>query len=232
MPSKIKALKLLVLMAKKPIPGHTKTRLIPALSETGAAGLYDAFLHDKVDQMRRVHDVERAIAYHPPGSRDYFSELAPDFILIEQMGTNLSERLENVFLYAFSDGYRQVMAIDGDTPHLPIDYLQSGFEALDDGSKDVVIGPCEDGGYYAIGLREPQKSLFNVEMSTPHVIRDTKARAAKAGLTIHLLPEWWDIDELPDLQRLERLMQKRRYHEGRGPIATQKFLTEMTIIDS
>jgi rSAM/selenodomain-associated transferase 1 len=229
MPGKNNSLSLLVLMAKKPVPGQTKTRLIPALGEECAAGLYAAFLQDKVAQMRLVAGVARAIAHYPPDAQDYFSELAPDFSLIEQRGNSLAERLANLFNKTSLDGYANALAIDGDTPHLPIDYLQSAFETLDDGSKDVVIGPCEDGGYYAIGLKQPNSSLFDVEMSTPFVTRDTMARAEEAGLTVHLLPEWWDVDELPDLKRLERQLKEGMPREARPLSATQDFLAELQI---
>ena len=230
MPGKIDPHRLLVLMAKNPVPGRTKTRLIRALGEEGAAGLYDAFLHDKVVQMRLVPGVTPAVAYYPPDGRDYFAELVPDFVLIEQRGNSLAERLERVFSDSFSDGFGSVIAIDGDTPHLPDEYLQAGFAALEDGSSDVVIGPCEDGGYYAIGLKQPHGSLFHVQMSTPHVTRETRRIAEEAGLVVHLLPEWWDIDELPDLKRLARLMREEETRGGLPPSVTQNFLNELPVV--
>jgi rSAM/selenodomain-associated transferase 1 len=228
MPGENNTASLLILMAKKPVPGNTKTRLSPPLSDQEAAGLYDAFLHDKVEQMRCISGVACAVACYPHESRPYFSNLAPDFILTEQRGDTLAERLANVITEAFSNGFGRVMAIDGDTPHLPIDYLQSGIDRLDDSSReDIVIGPCEDGGYYAIGLKQPHSSLFNVEMSTSQVTRDTLAHAEEAGLTVHQLPQWWDIDELPDLHRLKSFLLNRRSAEGFSPTATQNFLAKL-----
>lgn len=227
MPGKNSSVSLLVLMAKRPVPGETKTRLTPPLSGQEAAELYDAFLQDKVAQMRRVSGVTCAIAYYPPDSRAYFSILAPDFILIRQQGNMLAERLANVVIGAFSEGYGKVMAIDGDTPHLPTEYLQSGILTLEGNSKDIVIGPSEDGGYYAVGLKQPHRALFNVEMSTAHVSRDTMAQAEEAGLTVQLLPEWWDIDELPDLRRLRGWLGKGEHPDGCVPAATQKFLSAL-----
>jgi pyruvate-formate lyase-activating enzyme len=72
-----------------------------------------------------------------------------------------------------------------------------------DGGADVVIGPCDDGGYYLIGLKRPQPRLLrDVEMSTPHVVRDTLALAEQLGLRVALLPAWYDVDTVAELARL------------------------------
>jgi hypothetical protein len=186
-------------MAKQPAPGQTKTRLAPPLSVAEAAELYHCFLLDKLAQMRQVEMANLVVAYWPAEGREYFADLAPGFELIPQVGTDLSSRLVSVFDTAFDRGYDQVIAIDGDTPTLPADYLRQGFLRLDEPAVDVVLGPCEDGGYYAIGLREPHPTLFDVTMSTPHVVEDTLAQAEAAGLRVSLLPHGRDVDTPADL---------------------------------
>ncbi|MBS1251198.1 MAG: 2-phospho-L-lactate guanylyltransferase [Anaerolineales bacterium] len=200
--------RLIVVMAKQPAPGRTKTRLSPPLSAEEAAELYRCFLLDKFAQMGRVEVAEPAVAqpavaYWPPPGRDYFANLAPDFELLPQAGENLSERLIGVFAESFARGYHQVMALDGDTPTLPARYLRRGLERLADPATDVVLGPCEDGGYYAIGLKHNHPSLFDVQMSTPHVTADTLAQAEKASLRVELLPTWYDVDTPADRERSE-----------------------------
>jgi hypothetical protein len=77
------------------------------------------------------------------------------------------------------------------------------FDVLARDEADVVLGPCEDGGYYLIGLARSQPRLLaEVSMSTPDVLRDTLALAALAGLRAALLPPWYDIDVADDLRRL------------------------------
>lgn len=202
MPGQTELKRLLILMAKEPVPGGSKTRLVPPLSDAEAADLYHAFLQDKVAQMDQVNEVERAIAFLPASGRSYFERLAPQFRLIEQHGALLSARLTNVFDLSFTEGYDSVLAIDGDTPTLPPSYLQAGFEALETPGVDVVLGPCRDGGYYAIGMKEPHPSLFDVQMSTPNVTRDTLSQAEAAGLVVRCLPTWFDIDRPEDLEHL------------------------------
>lgn len=202
MPGQSSPARLLVLMAKQPQVGRSKTRLTPPLSSVEAAELFGRFLLDKLEQMRQAGSSDLAIGFWPASAYDYFAKLAPDFELLLQVDDGLAAGLRNVFDAAFSVGYVQVLAIDGDTPTLPPQYLRDGFRALDDPSTDVVVGPCEDGGYYAIGMKSRHPSLFNVTMGTPNVLRDTLARADKAGLCVDLLPQWYDVDRPEDLLRL------------------------------
>lgn len=191
-------------MAKQPIAGQTKTRLYPILTPQQAADLYRCFLLDKMTTMCQVHGVQVAIGYYPSESRPYFAQLAPNFVLLEQQGANLSERLRHIFRTAFEQGYTQVAAIDGDSVTLPAAYLQMLFTALEE--VDVSLGPCEDGGYYGIGMKAPHLTLLDVTMSTPLVVRDTLAQAEQAHLTVKLLPEWYDIDTPTDLNRVSAVL--------------------------
>jgi len=94
------------------------------------------------------------------------------------------------------------VVIDSDSPTLPAEYLGMAFAALD-GVADVVLGPCDDGGYYLIGLKRPQPRLLReVQMSTPFVVRDTLALASELGLRVALLPQWYDVDTVAELNRL------------------------------
>ena len=91
--------------------------------------------------------------------------------------------------------------MDSDSPTLPAGYVQEAFARLD--AADVVIGPCRDGGYYLIGMKQPQPRLLQeVEMSTPRVLVDTLALAAAMGVTVSLLPEWYDVDTGAELDHL------------------------------
>ena len=79
-----------------------------------------------------------------------------------------------------------------------------------------MLGPCDDGGYYLIGLKHPPPRLLReVHVSSPDVLSDTLAIAAEEGLTVELLPTWYDVD---DAESLERLMAElARCAGGGGP---------------
>ena len=196
----------LLIVAKRPMPRQTKTRLCPPLLHEQAAQLYECFLRDTLDVAHAVPGIARYIAYLPHDESEYFRQLAPDFDLTPQVGESLSERLDNALTHCLSDGHERAVIMDSDSPTLPVEYVAQAFDRLDDA--DVTLGPCEDGGYYLIGLKRPQPRLLReVRMSTPHVLRDTLALAQEAGLRVALLPAWYDVDTLPELQRLRDELQ-------------------------
>ena len=193
----------LLVVAKQPAPGQTKTRLCPPLTPVQAAALYDCFLHDTLDTMRKVPDVQRVIGFLPEDAQDYFNQLAPDMGLVCQRGLSLGERLDNLLTEALTNGSQRAVVMDSDSPTLPAAYLSQAFEGLADA--DVVLGPTRDGGYYLIGLRQPQPHLLRqVQMSTPNVLSDTLKLAEATGLTVSLLPSWYDVDTIADLHQLDR----------------------------
>ncbi len=194
----------LLVVAKRPRPGQTKTRLIPALNPEQAAGLYECLLVDTLALVRRVGMADHLVAYLPAEERPYFAALAPDFALVLQQGASLGERLDNALAGCLSQGYTAAVIMNSDGPTLPSAYLVQAFAALYDGA-DVVLGPSDDGGYYLIGMRRDLPRLLRgVRMSTQTVLADTLALAAEDGLTVALLAPWYDVDEAADLTRLTR----------------------------
>lgn len=192
----------LLVVAKRPNAGQTKTRLSPPLSSEQAAALYECFLQDTLDLMRQVGHVQPVIAYLPESAKDYFSQLAPDFEYILQTGPELGVRLDNALTHYLQLGYQSAVIMDSDSPTLPVTCLTAAFEALA-GEADVVLGPCDDGGYYLIGLKCPAPRLLReVQMSTPHVTADTLALAVAENLRVELLPTWYDVDNVTALNRL------------------------------
>lgn len=193
---------MLLVVAKRPAAGQTKTRLCPPLTGDAAAALYACFLRDTLDIMRQVPDVLCGIGYLPDDAAGYFQALAPDMALTPQRGAGLGERLDHLLTHALESGAQQAVVMDSDSPTLPAEYLVQAFTALD-GDADVVLGPCDDGGYYLIGLKRPQPRLLrDVEMSTPDVARDTLVLAEQLGLKVTLLPTWYDVDTVAELDRL------------------------------
>ena len=196
-------LKALLVVAKQPAPGQTKTRLTPPLSPEQAARLYECFLRDTLDLMRVVPEVRRTIAYLPLAARDYFAALAPDFDLIPQVGADLGARLDQALTHYLERGYEGAVIMNSDGPTLPIGYLTQAFTELAAGV-EVVLGPSDDGGYYLIGLSRPAPRLLReVRMSTSHVLADTLALVHAENLRVALLPTWYDVDDAASLARLK-----------------------------
>ncbi len=192
----------LLVVAKQPAPGRTKTRLCPPLSGVQAADLYRCLLLDTLDLIRSGPDVHPFIAYLPHDAAGYFRTLAPDFDLLPQKGIDLGERLDNALTHCLQNGFRQAVIMNSDGPTLPVANLFDAFDLLEQGA-DVVLGPSEDGGYYLIGITAPQPGLFRgMHMSTPRVLDETLGRAAEGDLSVAKLPSWYDVDTAADLERL------------------------------
>lgn len=192
----------LIVVAKRPMAGQTKTRLTPPLPPLMAADLYECFLQDTLACIRQVPEVQPVIAYLPAEAEAYFRQLAPDFELLLQEGPDLGVRLDNALTHYLHAGYRRVAIMNSDGPTLPATCLQAAFTELA-GPADVVLGPCDDGGYYLIGLKQPAPRLLReVRMSTPQVTDDTLALAQAEGLRVTLLPTWYDVDDTESLIRL------------------------------
>jgi uncharacterized protein len=210
----------LLVIAKRPAPGQTKTRLTPPLSAERAADFYECLLRDTLDIARAVPGVTRWIAYSPAGEIAYFQNLAPDFQLVLQKGGNLGERLDNALSHCLNGGSEAAVIMDSDSPTLPAEFVARAFVELN--GADVVLGPCEDGGYYLIGVKEPQpRLLLEVQMSTPNVLRDTLGIAERAKLRTALLPPWYDVDTFDELERLRKELRFSRNGTARR---TREFL--------
>jgi rSAM/selenodomain-associated transferase 1 len=191
-------------MAKKPEPGRTKSRLTPALSPESAAGLYACFLRDALELAGSIPGVTPMIAFAPPEEESFFRDFAPGTPRIPQHGETLGVRLDFVLTHCLENGFSPVAAMNSDSPTLPAAYLAQAFDRLAEEDTDVVFGPCEDGGYYLIGWKQPHAGLVRgVQMSTDRVLEDTLAIAQNANLRAALLPPWYDIDKVEDLQRLQ-----------------------------
>lgn len=219
----------LIIVAKQPQAGKTKTRLSPPLSGQQAAALYHHFLLDTLELMQQVEIAQPILAYTPDEAKPFFQEIAPDaFEFVPQVGPDLGERLHNVLSGCLRNGYRQAVVMDSDSPTLPADTLQQAFVELDKPGTDVVLGPCEDGGYYLIGIKEPNAALFRgIPMSTSQVAAETLQRAAEQGLRVALLPRWYDVDLYADIQRLN---EELRALPGDRARHTRAFLAESGIV--
>jgi hypothetical protein len=181
------------------------------------------FLLDTLEIMRQVKDVDRFIVYLPQDSEGYFQKLAPDFKLIPQLGASLGARLDNALSQCLNADYDHAVIMNSDSPTLPYEYVQQAFVELS--NSDAVLGPCNDGGYYLIGLNKPSPALLReVQMSTSNVAFDTLALAEKEGLQMAQLPSWYDVDNGESLKHLysdlRSLSQDRAQH-------TRGFLDEL-----
>jgi uncharacterized protein len=195
------------LMAKAPLAGEVKTRLVPPLTAREAAALNLCFLRDMAANIAIVSEIEAAsglVVYTPTGSESAFADVLPEgFELLAQRGESLGERLCNATDDLLRQGYGAVCLINSDSPTLPKSILIRAIKLLATDGDRVVLGAAEDGGYYLIGLKQAHRNLFNgIAWSTSEVLASTRERAAEIDLPVELLAPWYDVDDAETLNRL------------------------------
>jgi uncharacterized protein len=204
MPTRANAL---AVMAKAPIPGTVKSRLVPPLTATQAAELSRALLLDLLDQLQELSGAERYLCFTPDPAGVLMRAMAgAKFHLIAQRGSDLGERMAAVFTDLRTRGHRSILLIGSDLPAFPLNYLAQAFEYLAAPTARAVLGPSEDGGYYLVGLNQPVPEIFRgMTWSHERVFTQTLARLEALGIPTRQLPRWFDIDTPADLERLRHL---------------------------
>jgi rSAM/selenodomain-associated transferase 1 len=197
----------LAIMAKAPIPGSVKTRLVPPLTHEQAAEFYGALLADQLEQLKNLDGVARYLAYTPNDAATMMRELGGDaYAYIAQSGDDLGQRMQQLFADLWHLGQRNIVLIGSDLPALPLAILDEAFAQLSSEEHQVVLGPSRDGGYYLIGMNRPTPALFaNMTWSHGAVLAESTARLRRLGVPFALLPSWFDIDTPDDLHRLRGL---------------------------
>jgi uncharacterized protein len=200
----------LIVFTRYPIPGKTKTRLIPALGAAGAANLHRQMTEHTLAQVRQLRADSVAIAIHYAGAttdRELADWLGADLVYRAQGDGDLGERMARSIKIAVQAGYERVIIIGTDCPGLTTDILRLAFEQLHD--RDVVLGPAIDGGYYLIGMQRLIPELFlEISWGTSVVRQQTIEIATKLGLSMGDLPLLADIDRPEDLPIWEQIISR------------------------
>lgn len=225
-------------MARAPLPGRCKTRLLAAHGAEWVADLYAAMLRDTLDGLQSVTSDEYLVfvAPVPPapgeeGDAEARTKLAFDVLarhvpapweLVAQRGEDLGARVEHALGVMFERGAAYALLSGSDAPSIPIEPL---VEAFGDDTlvtkREVLVGPSDDGGYYAIGMAGIEPRLVrDIPWSTPAVMDTTRLRCRELGVTLRELPRWYDVDEPSDVMKL--LDEVRKYPE-RAPRTAQFF---------
>jgi glycosyltransferase A (GT-A) superfamily protein (DUF2064 family) len=189
----------LLVIAKQPVPGRVKTRLVPPCTHEQAASLAEAALADTLHAVLKVPAARRVLVLDgKPGPW-----LPPGFDILPQCGGPLDERLAG----AFAAMHGPTLLIGMDTPQVTPDLL-----AVDWRATDAVFGPAADGGFWALGLRVPDPALLRgVPMSTPDTGSIQRERLIAAGLRVADLPQLRDVDTAADAVSVARQAPRSRF---------------------
>ena len=202
---------LLLIAARAPVTGMTKTRLGATIGMERAAMLHAAFLVDLA--ARFTPSPEAAWAFDvgwafTPAEVDFARILedvgcapsSPSVRFVPQQGEGWDVRQANLLRWGLDQGYARTVLVGSDSPHLPLSIVQAAFESLE--VSDVAMGRTIDGGYYLIGMRGFHDVLTGVPMSTTSAAEALASQVTACGLRLAELPETFDIDEESDLAHL------------------------------
>ncbi|TQK50833.1 hypothetical protein FBY35_1189 [Streptomyces sp. SLBN-118] len=178
----------LLVIAKAPVPGRVKTRLCPPYSPDEAARLAEAALADTLEVVLAT-PVRRRVLVLDGAPGDW---LPDGFDVVPQCQGGLDERLAHAF--GLCEG--PALLVGMDTPQLTIELLATGLEL---GEGEASFGPADDGGFWALGLAEPDPALLRgVPMSVPETGAIQRHRLLRTGLAVRQLPVLRDVDTADD----------------------------------
>ena len=193
----------IAVLAKAPLPGFAKTRLIPALGTEGAARLQARLVEHAVATACAARIGPVTLWGAPDESHPLFQAIGARLgvALARQDGGDLGERM----LAAVAAADMPVLVIGTDCPALTADHLRAAADILRGGT-DAAIIPAEDGGYALIGLRAPARTLFSeMHWSVPSVMEETRRRLRDLGMTWQEPVRLWDLDLPEDIERLRQI---------------------------
>ncbi len=188
--------KKLLILLKAPVRGLVKTRLAAEVGPDAALLLYRQMLEKVFDKMAPIKEVE--LHYTPASEQGLIiTLLKPGWNHHPQAEGDLGMRMLQAFDRAFEAGGQRVVLIGTDCPEVDTTDIHAAWEALS--QHDLVLGPAEDGGYWLIGMKQPQPELFNgIHWSTGSVLAETTARAQQLRLRYQLLRTLSDVDTKAD----------------------------------
>lgn len=199
--SKMKPKERVILFTRYPIPGRTKTRLIPALGPEGSCDLHRHLVHHLLRILKPYtasSQVSLEVRFEGGSCSLMEQWLGVGLSYVPQGEGDLGLRLERAFDEAFEEGDERVVLIGSDCPALTERILDEALAGLNE--KDLVLGPAQDGGYYLIGLRQPAPDLFQaMPWGTDQVLTETRQAAESQGLKVLLLESLSDVDRPEDL---------------------------------
>ena len=186
----------LMILIKNPELGTAKTRLAKSIGDEKALEVYLALLA----HTRKVTAATHAdrIVYYSKFVDESDSWTRPTFDKGLQEGQDLGAKILHTFEAGAQAGYEAMVIMGSDCIQLQPHHLENAFSALE--THDAVVGPAEDGGYYLLGLRQPEPSLFReMPWSSEQVLPETLRRLEHLNKSYILLETLSDVDHLEDL---------------------------------
>lgn len=218
--------RVVLVLAKAPVPGRAKTRLSPPATPEGAAGLAAAALLDTLDAAAATPGARVVVAFEGRTAdavrpEEIAAALAAHTV-VTQRGDSLGERIAaaHADAAALFPGAVTVQ-IGMDTPQLDADLLDDALRRVESGAA-AALGPALDGGWWALSLADPRHAglITDVPTSTDDTGRLT-LEALRTGLgddAVAELPPLSDVDTADDAVRVSELVPHGRFARAVGDL--------------
>lgn len=195
--------KVIIFFTRIPTLGKTKTRLEPFLSKDLCVKLQTAFIKDIYKKIKNM-GIDIIINYSEDGELDVLKSIIDDDVFfLKQEGKDLGEKMYNAISLSLNK-YEDCVLIGSDIPMIIQQDIYLAFESLE--TKDMVISPTFDGGYYLIGMKEKNKDIFNIQYSTSSVFDETVDKIRSLEKTFGVGNIQLDIDDKNDFIKLYNLL--------------------------
>jgi glycosyltransferase A (GT-A) superfamily protein (DUF2064 family) len=218
--------RVVLVLAKAPVPGRAKTRLSPPATPEGAAGVAAAALLDTLDAAAATPRARVVVALEGSVTDAVLADeiaaaLAPHTV-VAQRGQSLGERISAAHddvAAAFPAAVSVQVGMD--TPQVDARLLDRALRTVESGA-DAALGLAHDGGWWALALRDPRraKSITDVPTSTDETGRRTldALRAALGRDAVADLPSLSDVDTADDAVRVAELVPHGRFARAVGDL--------------
>lgn len=195
----------ILVFSKFPTPGEVNTRMVPPLTPEEAAEVHRASLLAVLETARSMAHTDVILLVTPDERLDDLRTLCSDQAshCRPQGAGDLGRRLVRATGDVFAMGAKRLLLLGTDSPTLTVATLSAALATLD--RHDAVLGPCDDGGYYLLGLRRPLPALFErIDWGGCEVAARTRERAVRANVDLAELAKGYDLDRMADLHRALR----------------------------
>lgn len=192
----------LIIFTRNPELGKCKTRLAATVGDESALNIY-CFLLDHTVAITSPLTVDKFVFYSEALRKEDRWDTSI-FRKKTQKGDDLGQRMHNAFVEIFELGYEQAIIIGSDMYNLSSEELALAFTELN--THDYVLGPAKDGGYYLLGMTQPNEALFqNKKWGSDTVLEATMTNLKDQNYK--LLAEKNDIDYFEDVKDIAALQQ-------------------------
>lgn len=221
----------IIIFTRIPLPGKTKTRMMPALTPKQCAKLHECFLQDIKEACGQT-GTDVFVCYAPEGD-DKLQVLKnilgcqKEYFL--QAGRDLGERMFRAFRIVLGKGYHSCVLIGTDVPELKAEHIRRAFHVLE--RADVVFGRTSDGGYYLVGMKMLRQEVFGLEhYGHGKVLEDTVRELKLHGIQVGYTDTLDDMDNREDLKGFLNRARENQYLQKTSTFRYVNQLSRISII--